>query len=132
MAAQGLHLTLDLLLKETPTPDQARALVSEAIRLARMTVIVPPKVVQSGNELHVFAVLAESHCALHVEQGDKGSMAYFDLFSCKPFDTAPVWEMMRKMLDGVTLLGWCAFPRNTYWDRAVETRTGTNRAVPGP
>lgn len=81
-----------------------------------MTPIMRPYVLRSTTQegrpvLSAMTMIAESHIALHVEE-DTGN-AYFDIFSCKFFDTEPV---LRELLH--------AFPGKSHTKQLISRGCG--------
>ena len=66
------------------TEPAARGFCYGAIRLAEMTLIDGPRSRQVNGHIYGFAMLAESHVAVHLDAD--ASLAYLELFSCKDFD----------------------------------------------
>ncbi|MBI5608484.1 MAG: S-adenosylmethionine decarboxylase [Deltaproteobacteria bacterium] len=74
-----------------------------------MTPIMRPYVLRSMGEngqstLSAMTMIAESHIALHIEEGTPGKestgRAYFDIFSCKFFDTDAVLGQLKAAFPG--------------------------------
>ncbi len=68
-----------------------------------MTPIMRPYVLRStdrdhGSWLSAMTMIAESHIALHIEEGT--GRAFFDIFSCKFFDTDGVLDELKRALPG--------------------------------
>ena len=84
-----MHVTIDGRRHSGPPPIWNGLLCSrfcwQAIKLAEMTRLSGPHVVEKLHDAYAFAMLAESHVTVHLD-GAAG-IAYIDLFSCKDFDS---------------------------------------------
>ena len=84
-----MHVTVDGRRHSGPPPIWHGPLCSSfcraAVDLADMTLISGPHVVEKLHDAYAFAMLAESHVAVHLD-GYAG-LAYVEMFSCKDFDS---------------------------------------------
>jgi len=77
-----------------PAANTLRDLLQRVVTLAQMRLIHGPVVVRRLGYLYAYAILAESHVAIHLV----GHAAYCELFSCRHFDGAPIMALFRDAL----------------------------------
>lgn len=94
----GLHMMLDGPIDVVPSQEVAESIISEAVDLAQMQIIKGPVYYQTGPHISCIAILAESHCLLHVMAHTGGIYCFFDLYSCRRFQPAPIVSMLRERL----------------------------------
>src|SRR5574341_2377689 len=58
----------------------------DAVKFADMTLVSGPMIASAGDKVMGIAILAESHCSIHVNRAT--DVAHVDLFSCKKFPIA--------------------------------------------
>lgn len=94
----GLHMMMDGPLVAVPDEHLATSVILSAIRLAQMELIRGPRYYRDGPHVSCIAILAESHCLVHVMSYETGVYGFFDLFSCRRFQPAPIVAMVKERL----------------------------------
>jgi S-adenosylmethionine/arginine decarboxylase-like enzyme len=138
----GPHLLLDLRGYSGPRDlDGLFSLFDELPERIDMTPIMRPYAMRSklpsgGTVSSVMTMIAESHIALHVEEAT--NRAWFDIFSCKFFDTDVVLPAIRAALPGeivdeqLIARGHRYSERRTVRDTELDRGRAWLSARPGP
>lgn len=80
------------------TDRRIAALLRRVVDLAAMTVIAPPRVWRHDHGTDAMILLAESHAWMTVKSVGPAQWVWFDLFSCNPFEPAPITLALRRTL----------------------------------
>ena len=94
----GLHMMLDGPIEAIPSQALAESIITEAVSLAKMSIIKGPMYQRIGPHASCVAILAESHCLLHALTTDSGVFCFFDLYSCKRFEPEPIVALVKERL----------------------------------